>query len=70
MNSLRILYAPDPDRIATARERQFLARVRAVPTLRRLTLLEAWTAGGVVASDGEVGDWDRRVERACGELMR
>ena len=70
MNHLSILYTPEPDRIATARERQFLARVRAVPTLRRLTLLEAWTAGGVVAGDGEVAEFDARVERAREELMR
>ena len=70
MNPLSILYTPEPDRITTARERQFLARVRAVPTLRRLALLEAWTAGGVVAGDGEVAEFDARVERAERELMR
>jgi hypothetical protein len=33
-------------------------------------LLEAWTAGGVVAGDLEVAEFDVRVERAREELMR
>ena len=67
MNRLTILYAPEPAHIATARERQFLRRERSA--LRRLTLLEALTNWGTVASDAEVAAHDARVAAAEKELM-
>ena len=67
MNKLAILYREDPPAIATARERQFLRRERSA--LRRLTLLEALTNWGTVASDAEVAAWDLQRAAAEKELM-
>ena len=67
MNPLAILYRPEDERIHAGRERQFLRRERSA--LRRLTLLEALTNWGTVASDAEVAAHDARVAAAEKELM-
>lgn len=67
MNRLRILYHPEPECIQQARERQTWRAQRC--NLRRLTWLEAQTAWGAVATDGEVAAWDARVAAAERELM-